>query len=465
MAATAAERVAVTRRLAEFAAGLAYEDLPAEVVERAVTYFADALAIMVGAAGLDSTESMVDALDIAGLAAGTTGVPGRKETYSAYGAALLAGAAAHSLDFDDTHAAAQLHPGAPVIAAALVAAQVKGASSRDFLTGLVAGYEVMCRVSYGLIPLSHSDRGWHLTATTGVFGAAAAAGRLLGLDADGLEAAFGTALSQTAGSGQFLVNGAWTKRFHVGHAAAGGFLAAAHAAAGYTGAAQAFEGDSGFFALYSPAPAPEKALEGLGTTWETLGVAIKPYPCCRAIHAPLDALFTILAKDSFTSDEVESIRVGMPRKCVDITGQPQERKRDPRNIVDCQFSVHLCVAMGIVQRGVTFAGYESALASDAVRDLMQRIEAYVDERAELQYPTTFPGHLIVTLKDGRVLDEYAEVPLGEPTNMLTAAAMRAKFTGLTSPVLGEGAANVLFDAITTMAATDVPVGELVGASQ
>ena len=154
-----------------------------------------------------------------GMAAGNSGVFGDAARYTPAGAALLNGALAHSLDFDDTHAAGSLHPGAPVIPAALAAGEMAGASGADVLAGIVAGYEVTCRVALALPAGEHYDRGFHPTATCGAFGAAAAAARVFGLSAEQVEGALGTVLSQCAGSLQFLANGAWTKRFQVGWAA------------------------------------------------------------------------------------------------------------------------------------------------------------------------------------------------------------------------------------------------------
>ena len=146
--------------------------------------------------------------------------------YTPAGAAFLNGALAHSLDFDDTHAAGSLHPGAPVIPAALAAGEMAGASGADVLAAIIAGYEVTCRVALALPAGEHYDRGYHPTATCGAFGAAAAAARVFNLDANGVSSALGTVLSQTAGSLQFLANGAWTKRFQVGWAALNGLMAA-----------------------------------------------------------------------------------------------------------------------------------------------------------------------------------------------------------------------------------------------
>ncbi|MCG2622630.1 MmgE/PrpD family protein [Arthrobacter sp. I2-34] len=451
---------AVTAALAEFAAGLSWEQIPEPVRDRAVLLVTDTLASIVGAQLLDSTLTLAAGLGAAGLLGGTARVPGRAGGCSPYAAALLSGAAAHSLDFDDTHAPAQLHPGAPVIAAALAAAQSVDADERQLITGVIAGYETMTRVSYGLDPDAHARRGFHLTATTGVFGAAAAAGSILGLTPAQLEHAWGTCLSLAAGSGQFLVNGAWTKRFHVGAAAASGYLAAELAAKGFTGAAAALEGRDGFYNLYSPSPRPDDALQGLGGVWETMAVGLKPYPCCRAIHAPLDAVFELLGRGGFTAGDIEHVLVGMPERCVAITGEPQERKRDPHNVVDCQFSVHLCLALALTRGRVAFADYPDALADAGLRELMGRIDAVVDAEADAEYPQVFPGRVRITLRDGRVLSHYVRVPLGEPENMLPAPRLREKFMGLAAGVLGETGAGRLFDHASELGRQPRPVAAL-----
>ena len=157
---------------------------------------------------------------------GTASVFADDKGYAFPAAALINGSLIHSLDFDDTHIAATVHPTAPVLAAALAAGQMAGADGANVLAGVIAGYEVMCRLGRALKPADHYDRGFHPTATTGAFGATVAAGRALGLSSEQLTMAMGICLSQSAGSMQFLVNSAWTKRFQVGNAAMVGVIAA-----------------------------------------------------------------------------------------------------------------------------------------------------------------------------------------------------------------------------------------------
>ncbi|MFC7554565.1 MmgE/PrpD family protein [Pseudoroseomonas wenyumeiae] len=213
-----------------------------------------------------------------GLAQGEARVFGDDAGYAPAGAALVNATLGHSLDFDDTHAEAVVHPGAPVIPAALAAAEMVGASGAETLAGIVAGYEVALRLALALPAGAHYDRGFHPSATCGAFGAAAAAGRVFGLDAAGIASALGIALSQSAGSLQFLANGAWTKRFQVGWAGMAGLTAATLAREGFKGAADAIEGKHGFLNAYAPAPRPERVLQDLGQFYELMATGVKPYP-------------------------------------------------------------------------------------------------------------------------------------------------------------------------------------------
>lgn len=454
----------VTGELARFAAGLRFADLQQEVVQRAKLLFMDLTGIIVRAQTLDSTLALKQTLRDLDQHHGAVGVPGCGQAWTPQAAALLAGAAGHSLDFDDTHAPAQLHPGAAVIPAALAAAQMVGAGSRELLAAIVAGYEVMIRVALGVNPLKHSERGYHLSATTGVFGATAAAGNVLGLDAAQMAHAFGTALSESAGTGQFAVNGAWTKRFHVGNAAAGGLLAACLARRGYTGAAEAFEGREGFFNAYSPAPQPEQALRGLGTVWEILQSGIKPYPCCRGIHAPLDAVMTLHARHQIDISRIESVRVGMARRSLFVVGEPQERRRHPKNVVDCQFSTHLCVAVALKHGRMGWDHYEPALEDPEIRALMQRIDVYEDARCEANFPRAFSGVVDIRTRDGEHWHAFVETPRGEPDTMLAEHELRQKFSLLVDVALGKDKAAALYEVIGQMD-RGVPLGDLLACTQ
>ncbi|MDE2582150.1 MAG: MmgE/PrpD family protein [Rhodospirillales bacterium] len=445
----------VTATLSEFVAGIEAKRLPPEVTERARFLLLDLSGNIVRARhDAESTESFVRAARALGFAGGTCGVFGDAGRYTPPGAAFLNGALAHSLDFDDTHAAASLHPGAPVIPAALAAGEMAGASGADVLAAIIAGYEVTCRIALALPAGDHYDRGFHPTATCGAFGAAAAAGRVFGLDAGGIAGALGTALSQAAGSLEFLVNGAWTKRFQVGWAAANGLVAATMVREGFKGAAQALEGPHGFLQAYAPNPRPARVIQDLGHVFELMATAVKPYPSCRYGHACVDAALALRAELGLRAEEIVQVTLGLPRAGMNLIGLPADQKADPRNVVDGQFSGPFVVASALATGAMGWDSY-GLLQAPAVRSLLPKIRCELDPEIEAEFPANMSGK-VTLLARGQAFTRKVVVPKGEPANFLTEAELRAKFHGLADAVLGTERAARLADAVLGIAgATDV----------
>jgi 2-methylcitrate dehydratase PrpD len=427
--------IAVTRQLAEFAGGTSYADLPAEVRERAKALVLDLVGISVRARNdAESTPAMVAAAAHLGLANGNCTVIGDSAGYSPVGAAMLNGTLAHSLDFDDTHASGSLHPSAPIVPAAFAAAEMAGGDGKAVIAAIVAGYEIQVRLSLALDPKAHYDRGFHPTATCGAFGAAAAAGRLLGLDRDGYLNAFGIVLSMSAGSMQFLVNGAWTKRSHVGHAAMCGLTAATLAREGYVGASEPLEGKWGFLHAYAPAADAAKAVDGLGRRWETLEIAVKPYPSCRYSHAPMDGLLALVRQHGIKPDEIEDVTVGVPEPGWKIIGDPEPAKQAPKSVVDGQFSMAFCAAVALRTGGLTWDDYARYLGDPGVLALCKKVRTRVDPRAQAEFPGEMTGNVRIQTRRG-AFETHVRVPKGEAANFLTPAELRAKFDGLAGPYL------------------------------
>jgi 2-methylcitrate dehydratase PrpD len=437
----------ITRTLSDFAAGLRHESLPPEVSARARLLLLDLLGIALRARhDAESTPALIRAAGPLGLTGGSSTVLGDGAGYTPPGAALINGALAHSLDFDDTHAAGSIHPSAPIVPAALAAAEMTGAGGKDLIAAIVAGYEIQIRLSLALGPTDHYARGFHPTATCGVFGAAAAAGRIFGLDASGIANAFGIALSQAAGSMQFLVEGAWTKRSHVGQAAMNGLIAATLAREGFRGAVAPFEGKAGFFHAYAPDPVPEKAVAGLGETWETMEIAVKPYPSCRYSHAPIDALLRLRAANDISPEEIESVRIGVPRTGWNIVGDPEEAKQNPKSVVDGQFSMPFCAAVALRAGGLGWDDYANHLGDAETLALCKLVHTEVDEAAEAEFPANLAGGARITTARG-VFEDFVAAPLGEPENFVSLEQLRAKFDGLAGPYLPPGRVDELATAL------------------
>jgi 2-methylcitrate dehydratase PrpD len=435
--------VPVTRQIADFAAGITFDALPREVVERTKSLVLDMVGIAVRARhDAESTPALIAAAAKLGLDCGGNVVLGDRRGFRPAGAALVNGALAHSLDFDDTHAAASLHPSAPIVPAALAAAEMAGADGEELIHAIVAGYEIQIRLALALGPSDHYDRGFHPTATCGAFGAAAAAGRIFCLTPDQMANAFGICLSQAAGSMQFLLDGAWTKRFHVGHAAMCGLMAAAFAKEGFRGPAEAFEGKAGFLKAYAPTPRPEKAVEDLGREWQTMAIAVKPYPCCRYSHAPLDALIRLRAEHDIKTDEIEAVEIGVARTGWKIIGDPEPEKQNPKGVVDGQFSMAFCAAVALVDGAMTWDAYPRHLGDRKTLALARRVRTVVDPRAEVAFPRNMSGAASIRTKRG-VFEAFVDAPRGEPANFLSASELRAKFDGLVGPYVAPRRADEL----------------------
>lgn len=437
---------AITEILAAYCANLKFSDLPAEVQTRARFLALDLVGNMVrGRHDTESTPVLLNAARALGLAAGNAAVFGDNARYTPAGAALLNGAFAHSLDFDDTHAAGTLHPGAPVIPAAIAAAEMVGADGATVMAAIVAGYEVTCRLAVALPGGDHYDRGYHPTATCGAFGAAAAAARVFGLDAKGIENAFGIALSQAAGSLQFLANGAWTKRFQVGWSAMNGLAAAVLAKEGFRGASEAIEGKAGFLRAYAPNPVPDRVIQKLGTEFELMETAVKPYPSCRYGHASVDAALALRAEFGLKAEEIERVTMGLPNKGMLLVGAPLARKQNPQNVVDGQFSGPFVVAAALTKGHMGWDSYEHLNDND-IRAMMPKVICEEDPEIQAEFPAYMSGKVTIRAR-GQDFVKKVVVPKGEPANFLTEAELRAKFHGLADAVLGHERATQLADAV------------------
>ncbi|HCK77051.1 MAG TPA: MmgE/PrpD family protein, partial [Gammaproteobacteria bacterium] len=389
----------------------------------------------------ESTPALLAAVARMGMDSGTGNVFADGKGYAFPAAALINGSLIHSLDFDDTHIAATVHPTAPVLAAALAAGQMVSADGANVLAGVIAGYEVMCRLGRALKPADHYDRGFHPTATTGAFGATVAAGRALGLSPEQLSMALGICLSQSAGSMQFLVNSAWTKRFQVGNAAMVGVIAASLASEGFIGAADAVDGDAGFLKSYAPDPDPTLAVKGLGDFWETLEIGVKPYPSCRFSHAAIDGIVDIVGK-GVNESQISEIAIGLPRKGMDLTALPEEFRRKPKGVVGGQFSMHFTAAVSAQTGNLTWDDYARYLDDPTTLSLAERIVVSEDPQMDAIYPERMGGKVTIQFRDGTSQNRCVEIPRGEPENFPAAGLHQSKFLSLAEPVLGDAAVGL-----------------------
>lgn len=436
-----------TATLAAYVAELKFDDIPQDVLARAKCLTLDYLGSTIRARSeAESTPALLGMLQALSLdGAGHSTVFGDSKTWTPAVAALLNGALGHSLDFDDTHADSSLHPSAPVVPAAFAVGEMVGASGKDVLTAIVAGYEVCCRLGNALDPTSHYARGFHPTATAGTYGAAAAAGKLFGLSQDQLISAFGVSGSQAAGSLQFLVNGAWNKRYQVGAAAMNGVVAATLARNDFVGATESVEGKHGLLTGYTDTPHPDKAVADLGSVYETMKIGVKPYPSCRYTHAAIDALIAMRREHNLTPDQIQRVEIGLHRNGITLTGDAAT-KRHPTSIVGGQFSMYFTGALALDQGRFGWDDYKR-LGDEAIGALADRFDVVQDERLEgKRHP--FGARVSIHTEDGVHERIYAD-PSGEPDSFPDAAAMQQKFLQLARPVLAHRA-ETFADAILTL---------------
>lgn len=358
--------------------------------------------------------------------AGKVTLLGLSEGRSVEVAALVNGALSHIVEMDDVERESVTHPGAVVVPAALAVAERVGASGLELLAAVVAGYELMVRVGAALGAEHYYH--FHNTSTAGVFGAAAAAGWLLGLDRDRLVWALGNAGTQASGLWQFNDEGALTKPLHPGRAAANGVLAATLSRLGLTGARHILEGERGFFAGLAPRGDPQQVVAHLGEADEPLRVrkiSIKPHASCRHTHAPIDAALALRAQ--LPADAaIAAVRVSTYKAALTLCDKP-----DPRSSADAKFSLQFCVASALLRGQVGLTEFsDAALADKAVRALLPRIEVAIDAARESAYPGCWSAAIEVTLADGRSFKAAQDRPKGDPENPLSVPELEAKFRNL-----------------------------------
>lgn len=357
---------------------------------------------------------------------------GRTERARAIDAALINGTAAHALDFDDCSNTLGGHPSAPILPALFAFADEHAVSGRDFMTAYVAGFETLARIARA-VNFHHYDKGWHPTATLGVFGACAASARLMALDA----AQTATALSVAASfsSGLKANFGTMTKPLHVGHAARNGLLAAMLAREGFTAGSETFEHQQGFFNVYNGTGKfdADVAVRGWADPLDIVepGIAIKQYPCCGSTHPAIDAMLMLVAQHRLTPDQVESVVSWTHPRRLRHTNRPE-----PAGPLDAKFSVQYCVARALAQGRVVLSDFEDdAWADPAIRRLMKRVIAEPDPLAA-QQRDHFGAEIVVIMRDGRRLSQRVAKAAGRTSqNPLPVARIESKFIDCASHAL------------------------------
>ena len=427
----------VEKKLADFVVSLKYEDIPEEVIDAIKRLFIDYAGLSYKGAEMESSKPVLELLGKidslkkinntdGGVVAGTEF--GARYEYSC----MANGIFSHSLELDDVVNEASIHPGVVVFPAAISAAEEIGSNGKDFITAVVAGYEVMIRLGRAINPTAHYRCGFHPTGTTGTFAAAAVVGKLTGLRSDELISAFGISTSQTASSLEFLNDGTWTKRFHPGWSAHSGYIGAKLASCGFKGPRRGIEGKYGFLNSYSDDSKPELAVENLGSEFLTLNTSIKPHACCRYNQSPIDATLDIVKNNDITADQVDEVNVKLVGPGMQLVGEPLKKKQNPENIVDAQFSLPYAVSIAILKKRAFLDEYSEELINSAqVKNLMKKVSCSRDSNLETEFPKKWPCEVAIKTVEGQVFNSKIDHPKGDPENPLCEDELILKFKSFT----------------------------------
>lgn len=381
---------------------------------------------------------------------GPATVLGAQQRLPAPAASCANGTLCHALDYDDTHAAAIVNVGAIVVPAALAVAESSGASGAELLTAVIVGSEVAVRLGLAAAP-SFLESGFHPAAVCGVFGAAAAAARVLGLDERVTRDALAVAGSFAAGTYEPLRAGATTKTLHAGWAAQSGVMAALFAAAGQDGPATVLDGPHGVFPAHFrlPPSALHAGLDELGGRWDSQRISIRPYPICYLAQSSLDAVREAVGDRKFIAAEVREVRASVPAAGLPIVFEPRVDKLAPRSPYEARFSLPYCVGAMLVRGRVGL----DAFTDDAIRDpaVLEMAAQVVHEPRDFpSFPASYPAEVTVETTAGELLSARIEHERGGPDNPMSDDQVYEKFRDNVGLALTGDEAQALEDAVGTL---------------
>lgn len=406
-----------------------FEDLPDDVVQITRQQILDILGVAVAGFGQPGAAQVLELAEEWG-GAPEASVIGRRTKLPAPHAAQVNATFAHSRDYDDVHERAVMHPGiVSVIPALAVAERRGGLSGKELIVAVALGTDLICRLGLGTRPgVSPIQTGWHFTSLYGYPTAALVAGRALGLDEEQLVNAFGIAYHQSSGNGQCVIDGTLAKRLGPGFAVRGGMTAALLAARGVTGARNSLEGPNGLYAVYHRGEYDREALVGeLGRRYEGSNVTLKPYPCCRGVHASIDAALEIATRHPIDPARVREVVITTGEANHKLLCTPFEPKVRPRNPVDTQFSIPWGVAIALLEGRVSMEHFtEKAMVRPETLALTAKIRAEADPA--LSSPRGVePARVAVVLDDGTRYDAQVDLARGSPGQPMTFADCARKF--------------------------------------
>lgn len=428
--------------LAEFICSVNWDTIPTEVQKAAVLHVLDTVGAALGASKQSQiqkvTEKWLEEEHTLQACVWGTGKKARVNT-----AVFLNAMMSHTLELDDVHTNSKTHIGTVVIPAAWSFAESLNVNGKEFLTAVICGYEVMSRVGMAFGVSSHRNKGWHVTATAGTFGAAAACGKLLRLDEQEMIYALGLAGAQSFGTWAFLEDGASCKVLNPARAAQVGLESAFLAKAGMTGPEHILTAkDGGLLTMMSDLSDIYFLTAELGSVWQSIYMDNKPYPACRSTHCAIDAALKLKKKYNICADQVEQIEVDTY-----LVGYKQcglsEGSIKPKNILNAKFSTPFVVAAALVYGEVTLKQFDqNVINRNEIQQLLKKVIVRPDESFTKEYPNHWGGKMKITLKDGRVYETHIQDASGSIDNPLSEDEVKVKAISLMKETCGDRAEQI-----------------------
>ncbi len=439
-----------SKACSDFVAGVKYEDIPADVVDMVKRDTLDWLGCAIGGAADPSSQPIKTVADLLGGNHQATAIEAgaRNVVHAAMSNAYFG----HILEMDDVDRDSISHPATINMPAALATAELTGKNGKDMILSIVCGFEVMLRIGAAITPEHYKI--FHTTATSGVFGAAMAAGKMLGLNATQLNWALGNAGSMSAGLWQFLPDGGMSKFLHTAGASGNGVLVALLAQNGFSGATHILEGKQGFFAGYARQDVDYDLFKDFGEKWRAGLVSFKPYPCCRHTHSAIDAAADI--REQAKGRALKQVRLFTYNTAKQVAGM-----RNPTTTRQAKFSVTYCVASTLLRGKPGEADFENASVNEAdVAALEKRIDMVVDDEINACVPRNWPCRIEAVTEDGQQLVSQIWNPTGDPENTLSWEGVETKFRMMTEGVISADAQDKLIAACKALETLEHP-GELI----
>lgn len=436
------------RRLAQYAVEFRLENAPPEVVKAAKFCVLDSVGAALGAVNHGEIPRICQGWKVWTRSESPyqASVWGQGFKLDVFQALLLNGIMGHDLELDDVHTASKSHIGAVVVETAWTLAEAMKANGKNFLEAVIVGYEIMSRVGMAMDVISNRKRGWHGTGIIGTFGAAAAAGHLLGLTEDQMVSALGMAGTQSSGLWAFLEEGSTCKKLHPARAAVNGLTAALLAQAGMTGPEHILDAkDGGLYRAVSDSFHMERLTQGLGMKYEILAIDKKPYPCCRTTHHAIDAALAL--RNQVKPEEVDRIWVETYEVGVLQCGSSVY----PQSPVEAKFSIPYTVAAALVRGKVSLGEFsEEAVADEGIRELAEKVSVVSDPMFSARYPKQWGCRMRIRKLNGTEVVKQIDDMSGSWACPLTEEQEIGKFMGLVEETWNLADAKKLVKKILTM---------------